>query len=308
MKNVYRANGKLLLTGEYAIMFGAIGLAIPLNRFQEMHVDKKKEVKPYLYWKAYDINGLWFEAKWKLPNFEIESTTDISKANFIIQILQHIRLESPFFLNDSFSYVTTHFCNFNINWGLGSSSTLMVNLSQWAEIDPFRLYFQLFKGSGYDIACATVNTPILYSLENFRPKIEPINYFPPFIDQLYLVYSGSKQNTQEAIKTLQSFSESTLKQISQITYNFIKATNIKELNDVIREHEIIVAKELGLQPIKDTLFPTFPGQIKSLGAWGGDFWLVVSPLENNEIVSYFSGRGFTTIIPLKELMLCKQKN
>ena len=49
-------------------------------------------------------------------------------------------------------------------WGLGTSSTLISLIAQWAKCDPFELLFEAFGGSGYDIACATANSPISYQL------------------------------------------------------------------------------------------------------------------------------------------------
>ncbi len=42
--------------------------------------------------------------------------------------------------------------NFDKNWGLGSSSTLINNISSWAKINPYDLLWSIGKGSGYDIA------------------------------------------------------------------------------------------------------------------------------------------------------------
>ncbi|MGC8825210.1 MAG: GYDIA family GHMP kinase [Bacteroidales bacterium] len=300
---VFRSNGKLLLTGEYAIMFGALGLAIPLNRFQETQIAKKRELHSHLYWKAYDINGLWFEAQWQLPEFALQATTDTEKSTFVLNLLQAIRGENPLFLIDGFSYVATHFCNFNIHWGLGSSATLLVNLCRWARVDPFRVYFKLFKGSGYDIAAVQTNTPILYAMHNQIPTLEPIVFNPPFIEQMILIYSGKKQHTQDAITKINTFDNKAIERISQLTRIFVKATDIKECNKIIEEHEAIIGQQIGEQPVKAKYFADFPGQIKSLGAWGGDFWLAVSEMQQNEAVAYFKHKGYQTVYPLKEFLL-----
>ncbi|MBQ0741502.1 mevalonate kinase, partial [Aquimarina celericrescens] len=52
------------------------------------------------------------------------------------------------------------------NWGLGTSSTLITNVSKWASVDPYQLLEKTFGGSGYDIACAKSEFPLVYSLEN----------------------------------------------------------------------------------------------------------------------------------------------
>jgi len=40
--------------------------------------------------------------------------------------------------------------------GLGSSSTLIVNISKWANVDPFQVHKLISKGSGYDIAASLI--------------------------------------------------------------------------------------------------------------------------------------------------------
>jgi len=49
-----------------------------------------------------------------------------------------------------------------------------------------------------------------------------------------------------------------------------------------------------------SLFSDFPGSIKSLGAWGGDFVLAASasPAEN-----YFKTRGYTTYFAYHDFIL-----
>jgi hypothetical protein len=54
------------------------------------------------------------------------------------------------------------------------------------------------------------------------------------------------------------------------------------------------------KPIKQELFKDFRGEIKSLGAWGGDFILVSG---DKESPNYFKNLGFTTIIPFEEMIL-----
>ena len=48
------------------------------------------------------------------------------------------------------------------------------------------------------------------------------------------------------------------------------------------------------------LFPDFDGVIKSLGAWGGDFVMVIS---NENPTDYFMEKGYETVIPYEEMIL-----
>ena len=58
--------------------------------------------------------------------------------------------------------------NFNHNWGLGSSSTLIHNLSKWADVEPFSVYWKVTSGSGYDLASCKYDKPIIYQLINLN--------------------------------------------------------------------------------------------------------------------------------------------
>ncbi len=46
------------------------------------------------------------------------------------------------------------------------------------------------------------------------------------------------------------------------------------------------------QPLKEALFSDYDGAIKSLGAWGGDFFLATG---NSNSINYFKTKGYTTI-------------
>ena len=57
---------------------------------------------------------------------------------------------------------------------------------------------------------------------------------------------------------------------------------------------------LEMQTVKESLFSDFPGTIKSLGAWGGDF--VMAILDENP-KDYFASKGYNTVIPYDEMIL-----
>jgi len=55
-----------------------------------------------------------------------------------------------------------------------------------------------------------------------------------------------------------------------------------------------------MQTIKEALFHDFDGVIKSLGAWGGDFVMVIS---KDNPKDYFKKRGYDIVIPYDEMIL-----
>ena len=68
----------------------------------------------------------------------------------------------------SYSFSTDS--TFDHSWGMGSSSALIANLARWAEIGPFDLFHLLYKGSGYDVAAALAEGPILFSTVNRKER------------------------------------------------------------------------------------------------------------------------------------------
>ena len=76
--------------------------------------------------------------------------------------------------------------------------------------------------------------------------------------------------------------------------------NISEFEDLIKEHENIIASIIELPKVKDLLFSDYFGEIKSLGAWGGDFILATG---TSETPSYFKKKGYQTILSYSEMVL-----
>jgi mevalonate kinase len=211
---------------------------------------------------------------------------------------------NPDLLINSNGFAITTQLSFPRNWGLGTSSTLINNIAQWFQIDAFELLLQSFGGSGYDIACAQNNTPITYNLSEGKPIVEKVVFEPKFTENLYFVYLNEKRNSKSAIADYHSNKTAQLSQhieaINALTNNCIQATDLESLSRIIDQHEILLSSILNTETVKKTLFPDFEGAIKSLGAWGGDFVLVVSK-ENPS--SYFIDKGYETMIPYGEMIL-----
>ena len=163
MKKEFYSNGKLLLSGEYAILDGALGLAIPTSYGQSLQVTPTSS--GVLEWTSLDENDhSWFSAAFDLANLKVVSTSDESMAQTLAHLLLEANAQNPLLLIDSDGFEVTTRLTFPRSWGLGTSSTLINNLAQWARVDAFQLLWNAFGGSGYDIACAQHNSPILPSM------------------------------------------------------------------------------------------------------------------------------------------------
>ena len=298
MTQTYHANGKLLLTGEYFILDGALGLALPTKFGQTLTVESSSEKG--IFWKSLDHeNKVWFESQFS-ESLEIISSSDKDVA----KTLQNILLKSQ--ISNLNSQITTKL-DFPQNWGLGSSSTLISLLAQYANVDPYELLAKTFGGSGYDIACATANSAITYQLTTHDSRLTTaINFQPSFSNHLYFVHLGKKQNSREGMQHYRNLTvdkSDYIEQISALTQKIIHAKELDEFCYYLEVHENIVANMLNLRKVKDLYFSDFPGTIKSLGAWGGDFILVASDESPEMITRYFQQKGFSTFLSYKDMIL-----
>jgi len=298
MTQTYHANGKLLLTGEYFILDGAVGLALPTKFGQSLSVEVSAEKG--IFWKSIDHeNKVWLEVQFS-ESLEIISTSN----NGIAETLQNILLKSQ--ISNLKSQITT-ILDFPNDWGLGSSSTLISLLAQYANVDPYELLAKTFGGSGYDIACATAKSAITYQITTHDSRLTTaINFQPSFSNHLYFVHLNQKQNSREGIQHYKSLTidkTEYIEQISELTEKLIQANELDEFCYYLEVHENIVGNVLNLRKVKEIYFSDFPGTVKSLGAWGGDFILVASDESPEMITRYFQQKGFSTILSYKDMIL-----
>ena len=302
MKQRFYSNGKLLLTGEYVVLDGALALALPTKSGQDLFVDEGQRGE--IYWKSFNADGsIWFEDRITFENIrKHEPLKEVSEKNTLITILHEACLLNPDFLKQSDGYnITTHL-TFPKLWGLGTSSTLINNIAQWFRIDAFTLLKRSFGGSGYDVACAQYDTPILYKLYKDKPFITIVDFNPDFLRQLYFVYLNKKQDSKAAIGCYrqQPQSGSAIDDISLITKEILNTQNVTNFKQLVTQHEKIISDLLKIETVQKSLFPDFHGTIKSLGAWGGDFALAIS---DENPTNYFKSKGFDTVVPYQQMIL-----
>lgn len=240
--NTFYSHGKLLLTSEYVVLDGALSLAIPTKFGQSLIVEPIEE--PVLYWKSFDENkNLWFEQKIELLRGKFLTQNghdDISKR--LIQILYASTKLSSKFLNGKHGFKIETHLEFPKNWGLGTSSTLINNIAQWANVDAYKLLENTFGGSGYDIACAQYDTPITYQIDNKLPVVKTINFKPSFKEHLYFVHLNKKQNSRDGIKQYNQNKENTLnaiKAINNITLEMINCKTLDHFQKLMIQHSTL---------------------------------------------------------------------
>ncbi|KXN98951.1 GHMP kinase [Aequorivita aquimaris] len=296
----FHSNGKLLLTGEYVVLDGATALAIPTKYGQSLEIsDSKKEG---VHWKSFDEKGtVWFENFFHLKNFGSKNQQD-ELSNTLSKILIEAKKLNPDFLLNSDGILAETKLGFPRNWGLGTSSTLISNIAQWAEVDGFALLANSFGGSGYDIAAAQSNTPILYELNHGKPHFRNIKLPLDFTDFLFFVHLNKKQDSKEGIAHYRNalVKEKDIQRISDISNKLLACDSLSDFEKLMDAHEETISEIINLPTIKSQLFSDYPRTIKSLGAWGGDFVLVTGDVSD---MDYFRKKGFKTVIPFDEMIL-----
>jgi len=301
----YYSNGKLLLTGEYLVIYGAKALALPVRYGQTINISENKS-NDKLLWIASENGEEWFRAVFSSKTLSIEEYSDIEIVTFLHKVLTEARLLNPDFINSNTGTVVETDLNFNRKWGLGSSSTLITNIALWAHIDPYCLFRKDSNGSGYDIACALSQSTIVYQLINNHPVIENIIFNPSFRDNIYFVYLGKKQNSALSIEyqnNKKQFFINKIEEISQLTDGFINASSIEQVFPIINEHEKLISSILNIPTIQDQLFIGFNGIIKSLGAWGGDFVMAITCMDKDTVEKYFISKGYFVIITFNDMVI-----
>ena len=303
---MYKGNGKLLLSGEYFVLDGANALALPTRLGQRFKV--KEQSRGYdLVWKSYDRDeNLWFEAKYSLYNFKILQSTDEEKAKWLGKLIHACCKQNSEFLSTWKGYQVISNIDYPIEWGLGSSSTLINFLAEWADINPYILLFDTLGGSGYDVACARAEGPLIYQMGEESISIDHLGKSLPGSKYLYFVYSGITQETQQEVDQYQKKIKpdtDLIKRISEISLDFSSTSSYSKLVELVGEHEEIMSGYLEKKKIKDSLFPDFWGQIKSLGAWGGDFYLAVSNKGKEKTQEYFKAKGYTEFFEYDQIIL-----
>lgn len=286
-----------MITGEYAVLHGARALACATVYGQQLGVHPGSE---NIRWTAVDhLGNVWFEGNFEIRNLGILNCTDQKIAKRIQLLLQHC-LQNNTALQKSWDITTT--LEFDRHWGLGSSSSLVANLAKWSGSDAFELLKSAFNGSGYDVAVGLENQSVAFRLVgNNRVEYQRQSWFPPFHNDLYFVYLGKKQNSETAIKENidKSWSEAELNRITAITEGLIQSQDLNHCRSLLEEHELMVANFLNQPTVQHKHYPDFTGFIKSCGAWGGDFALVLAESSPKE---YFRKKGLSTLIPFKDMV------
>ncbi|TVR69266.1 MAG: hypothetical protein EA408_12815 [Marinilabiliales bacterium] len=325
------SRGKLMLTGEYVVLKGAAALALPVKFGQGLEWWGDRSSRK-LEWDTFVKGEKWFSAVFTVSanGYEVESSSDAGRAGFIVKILNAAaRLtHDPLPAGRAESSV-----GFDMGWGLGSSSTLISNIAWLFDVNPFALHFSVSRGSGYDIACARSDMPLVYRLENSRsmPVYRHVAFDPPFSGDLYFAYTGRKQDSAGSVDGFlsgagkkKSVPDKVLNRISEITTAVTEVTDTDSFAGLLKEHDSLIRPYTGAEhpagggfggtehlaggilagaehPARD-IFAGFPGYVKPLGAWGGDFVMLTWKDGYRELKKLLEQKGIDVVFPWDKII------
>ncbi len=292
----FHSNGKLLISGEYLVLDGALSLALPCKFGQ--YLNFTEDSNGTLEWISKDMNDtIWFTAYFEAKTLKVLKTSNYNTVKWVKKILEFCNKNS--LTNKSLQGKIECKLEFPNNWGLGSSSTLLNNLASLYEVNPYDLHFSTTNGSGYDIACAGSNSALTYQVIENIPKVKKMDWSPIFKDEILFIFLKKKQKSNLEVKRFKELKKDPdlISRISSITKEIIYSKTIEEFEHLLDEHEAITGQYIQSETVKSKYFSDYEGSVKSLGAWGGDFVLATRKNKN-----YFLDKGFDTILSFSEII------
>ncbi|HJY23225.1 MAG TPA: GYDIA family GHMP kinase [Hanamia sp.] len=283
----YYASGKLMLFGEYLVLKGSQCLAAPVKYGQKMEVQSipGNGIK----WTSRVQGREWFSARFdkSLSTPEVSNT---STADLLFKLLKLIQSEKPEIFHSGLQIEVD--ADFPLEWGFGSSSTLISLLAQWSKLDPYFLLKKTIGGSGFDLACARETAPILYRMNG--NKVAHVELSKSITSKLLFVYSGKKQSSKNEIERFNKLEiqKEDIYKMDQIVSSVTLSDQIDEFEKWVVESENLISGIIHSPVIKENKFKDYPFTLKSLGAWGGDFFMATYRNEK-EARNYFSNLGYS---------------
>lgn len=285
-----------MLFGEYLVLKGAKSLAFPVKYGQTLEIEPAENG---IVWTSISPSGKWFEASFD-SNLDLIKTNNEGVAQNLKTLLQIIQKDKP---ELEMNQVFTMTADFNLEWGFGSSSTFISLLSQWSGTDPYVLLDASFGGSGYDIACATAKDAVVYQITDQGRFSEEVSIAPELTEKMLFVYLGQKQSSKNEIAKFdkREITAADITSMNDLVDKAIKTTDITEFESLLNQSEDLLAPIIGRKKLKEGIFADYKYSIKSLGAWGGDYFLATFR-DLDEAKNYFRTKGHDTMFTYNELI------
>lgn len=297
----FSAPGKIMLSGEYAVLSGAKAILLP-TKFRQ-YITARKNPSDHISWKSFYQNDCFFEGKYSWNEERFIKTNDPDKALYIQRLLRACTSLKSDILN-SVSEIETHL-DFSPEWGMGSSASLIVNLSRIFNLNPLTINIMVSRGSGADINCSLADAPISFSKAKGNYQSKPLKLNLPFRDKLWFIYLGKKQKTEtEVLRSLKTifFPKHELAEIDALSETIISTSSLDEFESAVHRHETLISQHIRIPTLQQSLFSDFEGIVKSLGAWGGDMALVTWKGDEQFFRNYLSTKNIGTFFHFNQLI------
>ena len=136
-----------------------------------------------------------------------------------------------------------------------------------------------------------------------RPSSLPATPGPALRNATWFAYLGNKQETAREVSAFldsNNYTAAHVARVSELARLICEAKTAGELIALVEEHEAMISAILN-RPVLARRFPAFPGAVKSLGAWGGDFAMFVSDSEPAEVEKILRSYGLSEIFRFDEI-------
>lgn len=299
--NKIRVPGKVMLSGEYAVLYGAKAMMMPVPRFLEISEteDRAEESQSHVAQTALKLH---------IPEIaEFEEIHGIARFNV-----------------DSRSFYDEDMLGKTSKLGLGCSAAEAVAVISLrflrAGKSPAHHKQEILKyalaahkaaqqglGSGADVAVCTYKEPVRYSLSEQEYSLEfvKLNQSEKGV-QLNLAWTGQAADTRSMVAWFQNWYRKGGRRAKDLAYRLIKASDIlasiwfdsskKELFQLLDEFSDVMARcarAAGIPyflPIHEEIgewAKRHGGRAKPTGAGGGDMILLIGELPINELKRLF---------------------
>ena len=90
--------------------------------------------------------------------------------------------------------------------------------------------------------------------------------------------------------------------ISELSKHIASSGTLDDFEYYLKEHEMIISSVLKQKRIKEARFLDLEGEIKSLGAWGGDFAMITWHDSRKKLIQYLGEKNIDIIFSFEELI------
>ena len=120
----------------------------------------------------------------------------------------------------------------------------------------------------------------------------------------WLAWLGHKKDTASDLREMKqvfSLAGEEIRWFTEISRSMVSCKELHEFRTLMEAHETRLSGLLGRAPLSER-FGEMEASVKSLGAWGGDFILIASAIEEDELVKRLESFGLQSVYRFKDLV------